>query len=88
MIFPMKIKPARWDSIFRNRRGAVCAVCSCLVFVVVVMVGTWSLCCIADDWTLKPLPDGTTPLVAVILGCQFFKYRDDRLADAAKPSAS
>ena len=74
-----------WDSIVRNRRGAVCAVCAALIFVVVVIVGTWSLCCILDDWTLRPLPDGTVPLVAVILGCQFFKYRDDRIAETPPP---
>ncbi len=85
----MKAKPSRWDSIVRNRRGAVCAVCASLLFVVVVMVGTWSVCCALDDFTLHPLPEGTVPLVAVILGCQFFKYRDDRIAEAQKsPPAS
>lgn len=83
----MKASPKPWHSLFRNRRGALCVVCCGLSFALVSILTTWSLCCVLDDWHLHPLPEGTVGLVAAFLGTQFFKYRDDRIADNPPPPA-
>lgn len=74
-----------FQSLIRNRRGAVCAVIVGLLFTLGMILGTWSARCFLDG-ALHPLPDGTTGLVLAFLGTQFFKYRDDRKAGEGFPA--
>ena len=73
-------------SLISNRRGGVCAVIVALLFSLGMILGTWSARCMLDR-ALHPLPDGTTGLLAVLLGAKAFQYRDDRKAGQTSPPA-
>ena len=70
-----------WHTIFRNRRGGLCTVCCCLVFVVVVTIGTWAGLCIAQR-TLFNVPTGIVEIIAAFGAFQCWKNQADQHYEA------
>ena len=65
-----------FQSLFRNRRGGVCAICCCLVFTVFSLVGVCSFLSIKES-KLLDVPLGWISLVTAIGAIKGWQYHRD-----------
>lgn len=64
-------------SLLRNRRGAACTACLCLVWASLIMLGTWSAVCIMHRH-LDDFPGGFVPTLTVFASLKGWTTREDR----------
>ena len=74
-----------WHTIFRNRRGALCAVCVCLMFFVPGVTTMWIVDVARHGW--HDLPGGFVPAIVALGAVKGWQYREDGKGPDTPPTA-
>ena len=69
------------SSLLRNRRGAACVACFCLVFGVVSMFGVWGWLCVSKG-VLFDLPERMVVVIGALAALKGWTTREDRKSAA------